>query len=65
MCIDVIIVMMYSKSVLVNLEEIVPKCIRVDIIEGTGLLEVTDGDDWTKEQQFLSLYRGKNAQHLW
>jgi hypothetical protein len=38
-------------------KKLIPKHVRIDAIESTGLLQVTDGDNWTKEKQFLPLRR--------
>jgi hypothetical protein len=53
------------KTTFVAFEKIIPECVGIDIIKGTGLLEVADGDDGTKEEQLLSLNRWKKAQCLW
>jgi hypothetical protein len=38
-----------SKPIFLINKQFIPKPVGIDVVEGTGLLQVTDGDNWTIE----------------
>ena len=38
-----------SQPIALAFAKVIPECVGIDIVKGTGPLEVADGDDGTKE----------------